>query len=177
MDHSTWELAYYELEKYGIKADLIIDHALTAFEFRHSSGNLIIAAPNTIELLYGVYDFAERFGGYSFFEPGNDRFDPARKVNDLPEGILFTAPAPLLKRRGFIQEFPFDDETGQLFDWMAKNKLNYLLVWMKYYDDLPDQLKDSARIRALRSKAATTTSTTGYPVNSTAKVTRTFSPK
>ena len=128
MDHSTWELAHSELEKYGIKADLIIDHALAAFEFRHSSGNLIIAAPNTIELLYGVYDFAERFGGYSFFEPGNDRFDPARKVNDLPEGILFTAPAPLLKRRGFIQEFPFDDETGQLFDWMAKNKLNYLLV-------------------------------------------------
>ena len=32
---------------------------------------------------------------------------------------------------------------------MAKNKMNYLLVWMKYYDELSDELKEFARIRGI----------------------------
>ena len=138
---ATFKLAQDEMRRYGFSAGLVIEEALPAFELRNISGKVIIAAPNDIELLYGVYDFAERFGGWSFFEVGRDRFDEARRVKVLPEGVIFPAKKPLLKRRGFIQEFPFDHETEQLFDWMAKNKLNYLLVWMKYYDKLSDELK------------------------------------
>ena len=32
---------------------------------------------------------------------------------------------------------------------MAKNKLNYLLVWMKYYDELPEDLKAMAQARGI----------------------------
>ena len=138
-----------EMERYGVCAELVTDDSLDSFELRIANGKLIIAAPDNIELLYGVYDFAERFGGWDFFEPGRDNFDPARRVSPLPEGVLFPAKKPLLKRRGFIQEFPFDAETPMLFDWMAKNKLNYLLVWMKYYDQLSDELKEAARIRGI----------------------------
>ena len=145
----TFILAKSEMRRYGFEAELVIEETLSSFELRNISGKVIIAAPNDIELLYGVYDFAERFGGWSFFEVGRDRFDEARKVEVLPEGVIFPAKQPLLKRRGFIQEFPFDHETEQLFDWMAKNKLNYLLVWMKYYDKLSDELKAFARCRGI----------------------------
>jgi len=148
MSDKTYELARRELEKYGLQAALLLEKELPSFEIRSENGAITIAAPNSLELLYGVYDLAERFGGYSFFEPGYDRFDPARKACP-PDGISVPAKKPLLKRRGFIQEFPFDSETRSLFDWMAKNKLNYLLTWMKYYDELSDELKEFAAVRGI----------------------------
>lgn len=149
MTDKTLELAREEMIHYGIQADLIIEKELPSFEIRRKNKKTVIAAPNSLELLYGVYDLAERCGGYSFFEPGRDRFDPGR-ICDLPEkGIIVPARKVLLKRRGFIQEFPFDSETRSLFDWMVKNKLNYLLTWMKYYDDLSDELKEYAQVRGI----------------------------
>ena len=130
MKDKTLELAENELRKYGLNAELTIELNLPSFEIRRKNAVTVIAAPDSLELLYGVYDLAERAGGYCFFEPGRDRFDPAR-IRTLPEGVAVPARKPLLKRRGFIQEFPFDSETADLFDWMAKNKLNYLLTWMK----------------------------------------------
>ncbi len=144
----TLALALNEMKKYRLDADWILEPELPSFEIRFSNGKGLIAAPGPLELLYGVYDFAERFGGYTFFEPGHDRFDPERKTKPS-DGIAVGARKPLLKRRGFIQEFPFNDETPDLFDWMAKNKLNYLLVWMKYYDRLPDRLKEAAAVRGI----------------------------
>ena len=111
MNNTTYSLAVAELEKYNIEAELLFDHTLPAFEIRRINGKTQITAPDEIELLYGVYEFAERFGGWSFFEPGRDRFDAARKTAALPEGVLIKATKPLLKRRGFIQEFPFNSET------------------------------------------------------------------
>ena len=136
MKDKTRELAEHELLKYGLQAELTIEKNLPSFEIRRKNGSTVIAAPDSVELLYGVYDLAERCGGYCLFEPGRDRFD-SKRICPLPEnGIICPAVKPLLKRRGFIQEFPFNSETADLFDWMAKNKLNYLLTWMKYYDDL-----------------------------------------
>lgn len=149
MRDATRRLAHRELERYRLEAELRLERGLASFELRRESGRTVIAAPDSLELLYGVYDFAERFAGWCFFEPGADRFDAAA-VRSLPaDGVLRPATRPLLKRRGLIQEFPFDAETPALFDWMAKNKLNYLLVWMKYYDDLSAELKEFARIRGI----------------------------
>ncbi|MBQ7208099.1 MAG: DUF4838 domain-containing protein [Lentisphaeria bacterium] len=148
MNDPTLELAQNEMKKYGLRGELVIEPGLPSFELRGRQGELVIAAPDSLELLYGVYDAAERFGGWCFFEPGRDRFDEKR-IAPVEEGVLFPARRPLLKRRGFIQEFPFDSETRDLFDWMAKNKLNYLLVWMKYYDHLSDELKAYAQVRGI----------------------------
>ena len=151
--YTTLQLARDEAEKYGVQAQFVIEPALSSFEIRRTDGHLAIAAPSDLELLYGVYECAERFGGYTFFEPGHDRFDERLKVNpcasNLPDATLLPARPPRLKRRGFIQEFPFNSETPILFDWMAKNKLNYLLVWMKYYDELSDELKQAAALRGI----------------------------
>ena len=149
MNDATSALALSELSRYHLAADLVSDPALPAFEVRRVHGKTVIAAPDSLELLYGVYDYAERFCGWSFFEPGRDKFDVER-VKKLPDdGVIFPAVKPLLKRRGFIQEFSFDDETAVLFDWMAKNKLIYLLVWMKYYDALSAELKHVAAVRGI----------------------------
>ena len=150
MSDKTFEFAARELKHYGLQAELTIEKGLPSFEIRRKNGATVIAAPDPVELLYGVYDWAERAGGYCFFEFGRDRFDEGRIPVSLPDnGIMVPARRPLLKRRGFIQEFPFNDETADLFDWMAKNKLNYLLTWMKYYDGLSDELKEAAAVRGI----------------------------
>ena len=149
MQDKTLELARRELVKYDLQAELSTESGLPSYEIRRRNGTTVIAAPNSLELLYGVYALAEYAGGYFFFEPGRDRFDPACK-RELPEnGIVVPARKPLLKRRGFIQEFPFDADTPDLFDWMAKNGLNFLQTWMKYYDELSDELKEAAAVRGI----------------------------
>lgn len=112
-----------------------------AFEVACEDGVVIIRAAEPVEILYGVYDFAEQYLGYCFFEPGCDRLEVDGAVV-LPEnGVLIADREVLIHRRGFIQEFPFDSESFRTADWMAKNKLNYLMTWMKYYDEIGDDLK------------------------------------
>ncbi len=126
-----------------------LDPKLSSFEVLSRSGKLIFRGPSAVEQLYGVYDFAEKFLGYCFFEPGRDRLKKIGAEPRLSDGVLIPAREPLLKRRGFIQEFPFDADSQSLFDWMAKNKLNYLLTWMKYYDTLDASLKEYLGVRGV----------------------------
>lgn len=144
----TLEFAKQEMKRYGVEAELVREPRLLSFEIRNTGGKKEIAYPSEVEALYGIYDFAERFCGYTFFEPGRDVFDAASIVS-IPEGTAVPQRKALLKRRGLIQEFPFNDETPALFDWMAKNKLNYLLVWMKYYDNIPEEFKRAAALRGI----------------------------
>ncbi|MFA6815139.1 MAG: DUF4838 domain-containing protein [Lentisphaeria bacterium] len=138
-----------EAKKYNVSAQFDINKNLPSFQITVKDHQLTIAAPDETELLYGVYDFAEKFNGFCFFEPGEDLFHADKVAKDLPDGVLIPARKPLLKNRGFIQEFPFDHETSMLFDWMAKNKLNYLQTWLKYYDDLSEKVKQEAKIRGI----------------------------
>ena len=149
MQDKTLALARQELDKYGLQAELSIEAGLPSFEIRRRNGTTVIAAPDPVEILYGVYALAEYAGGYFFFEPGRDRFDPAARRCLPDNGIVVPARKPLLKRRGFIQEFPFDSDTADQFDWMAKNGLNFIQAWMKYYDDLSDELKEAAAVRGI----------------------------
>jgi Domain of unknown function (DUF4838) len=112
------------------------------------NGKLIFVAPNAAEILYTVYAFAEKFLGWCFFEPGKDRFSPelAREITD---GDLLELPAKRLKRRGFVQEFDFSEDSYMLADWMVRNGLNYLMVWMKYYDKASDKLKEYFAVRGI----------------------------
>ena len=119
-EQKTLELAHSELTRFNGYAKLNVDPSLPSFEIRCTSGAVMISGPTAVDVLYGVYDFAERYLGYCFFEPGRDRFDAENIVYPLPEGVLVKARAPLMKNRGFIQEFPFDADTPALFDWMAK---------------------------------------------------------
>ena len=142
-------MALREAERYHVDAAFRIEAGLPSFEITAADGKVTVSAPDDVELLYGVYSFAEEFLGWSFFSPGRDRFSPDKKREIPSDGVLIPAKKPLLKRRGLIQEFPFNDETGSLFDWMAKNKFNYLLTWMKYYDELSEELKQAAADRGI----------------------------
>ncbi|MBE6398869.1 MAG: DUF4838 domain-containing protein [Lentisphaerae bacterium] len=147
----TATLAKKELKRFGGgAAEFKLVPELPSFEISRQNGKWLFAAPNDVELLYAVYDCAERFLGYDFFEPGVENFDPAQVQHELPQGVLVPARQIKIRRCGFIQEFPFDPvESPLIFDFMAKNKLNYLLVWMKYYDDLSPELKEYAAIRGI----------------------------
>ncbi len=125
-----------------------LDPNLPAFEVSARDGRIVISGPSSIEWLYGVYDFAEKFLGCCFFEPGRERLEKTDSPR-LPDGVLIPARKPLLKRRGFIQEFPFGPDSRELFDWMARNKLNYLLTWMKYYDTLDAASKEYLAVRGI----------------------------
>ncbi len=141
---NLWEQSTGELPH--VRIDFRLDESLPSFEVSYDR-QLIISGPSTLEWLYGVYDFAEKYLGFCFFEPGHNRL--VESDNVLSEGILIKARKPLLKRRGFIQEFPFGADCKELFDWMAKNKLNYLLTWMKYYDELDEDQKEYLAVRGI----------------------------
>jgi len=119
------------------------------FSVEASSDCLLFRAPSAAEILYAVYDFAEKFLGFCFFEPGVDRCDSKSESIKIMNGLLIEEKKPLLKRRGFIQEFPFCDDSYLIGDWMAKNKLNYLLTHMKYYDDAPREMLDFYQLRGI----------------------------
>ncbi len=147
----TLSLAKQEFQRLGGTAGrFCISEKLPSFEISRDSKGWIFTAPTDVELLYAVYDCAERFLGYDFFEPGTENFYPEKVCHDLPQGVLVPAKEVRIRKCGFIQEFPFDPENSPgLFDFMAKNKLNYLLVWMKYYDELTDELKQYAAVRGI----------------------------
>lgn len=150
---STIKLAQSEFEKLlsstGL-ADLKAEfnrHENEGYSLLHKDGVLNFSAPSAVEVLYAVYDFAETFLGYCFFEPGVDlRSDVNSKI---PTGILFDQKCPKIKRRGFIQEFPFNEDSFLLADWMVKNRLNYIMTWMKYYDLISDDLKEYFAVRGI----------------------------
>ena len=71
---ATMRLIRQELARFNIDVRLLIESALPAFEIRVVDRTWQIAAPDEIELLYGVYDCAERFFGWDFFEPGKMPF-------------------------------------------------------------------------------------------------------
>ena len=125
-----------------------IDDSLPSFEVKIINDQLMICGPDAVEILYGVYDFAEKFLGFFFFEAGRDILNGSGPV-DIPEGIIIPARKIPFKVRGFIQEYPFDENSTQLADWMAKNKLNFLNVWMKYYDDLDRCGREAFTVRGI----------------------------
>ena len=86
----TLQLAFDELKSLWIKRfgcpvktrqhveiDIRFDlnPASKGFSVIAGSDNLTFHAPTAVEILYAVYDFAEEFLGFCFFEPGVDRVD------------------------------------------------------------------------------------------------------
>lgn len=160
-DNGTLQLAANELanltlrrfSKAGsVSAKFSLEENLPSFEVRVNGNTIIIAGPNPVEILYGVYDFAEKFLGYCFFEPGRDILNGSGSV-ELPEGIIIPAKPVPFSTRGFIQEFPFNCDSISLADWMAKNKLNTLNFWMKYYDDIDEKTKQAFLIRGIEMQS------------------------
>lgn len=132
----------------ALQAAFTIEPELPSFEVRLSGENLVIAGPSSVEILYGVYDFAERYLGFCFFEPGRDLLAGTGPV-ELPAGVLIPARKIPFRVRGFIQEFPFNRDSVLVADWMAKNKLNLLNFWMKYYDDIDEATKQAFLLRGI----------------------------
>jgi Domain of unknown function (DUF4838) len=153
MNEETLKLAHAEFETLSSAAGMANLNAefelseTVGYSLCHEAGILKFSAPSAIELLYAVYDFAETFMGYCFFEPGVDLKSEIKE--EIPAGTLFKQKCPKLKRRGFIQEFPFNADSLLVADWMAKNRLNYVLVWMKYYDLISDELKEYFVVRGI----------------------------
>jgi len=119
------------------------------YSVKTSRNSLIFTAQTDVEMLYAVYTFAEEILGFCFFEPGNDRFTPQLSITLDDRQTVISAREPLIKNRGLVQEFPFSEKSYLLADWMAKNRLNYLLTWMKYYDEMSSNLKKHFRIRGI----------------------------
>ena len=127
---ATLTLAKNEFQRLcGKKAEFVLDLSLPSFEISRVDGSWVFRAPSDVELLYAVYDCAERFCGYDFFEPGTEDFDPA-EIKEVPDnGVLVAARPVVMRHCGFIQEFPFDRTgTPQLLDFMAKNKLKFTML-------------------------------------------------
>ena len=120
------------------------------FSVKAAENSLKFTAPTALEIIYAVYDFAEEYLGYTFFEPGVDTLETfGGKIQLKTTGYLIKNRVPDLKVRGFVQEFPFSEENYVIGDWMVKNKLNYVETWMKYYDHIDQDMIDFYRVRGI----------------------------
>ena len=153
--NATLILAENELKKflskfpdYSFEPDFQINPELTSGSLELTDNVLVFQAPDAVEILYTVYAFAEKFLGWCFFEPGRDRFNH-KMAKEISQGTVFEMPEKLLKRRGFIQEFDFSEDSYMTADWMARNGLNYVLVWMKFYDKASPELKEYFAVRGI----------------------------
>ena len=138
-DNEQLELAANELDRLVMTrfagktdpdqpVDVIFDVKENAkgFSVKASENALKFTAPTALEIIYAVYDFAEEFLGYTFFEPGCDTLEQfGGKVELKTTGFLIKNRVPDLEVRGFVQEFPFGEDNYVIGDWMVKNKLNY----------------------------------------------------
>ncbi|MBQ9754038.1 MAG: DUF4838 domain-containing protein [Lentisphaeria bacterium] len=120
------------------------------FSVKALKNALLFTAPTALEILYAVYDLAEEYLGYCFFEPGIDHLDVTGGKVVLSVGkYLIRNRVPALKLRGLVQEFPFTDEDYIIADWMVKNKLNFLQTWLKYYEEITEDLQDYFDLRGI----------------------------
>ena len=162
-DNGQLELAANELERLTVTrfagkadpdqaVDIIFDvrESFKGFSVKASENSIRFTAPTALEILYAVYDFAEEFLGYTFFEPGCDTLEQfGGKVQLKNTGYLIRNRVPLCSIRGFVQEFPVSEDNYIIADWMVKNKLNYLQTWMKYYDQIDEDMLDFYRVRGI----------------------------
>ncbi len=161
-DHPTLNLAAEELTRFlaqsagsavtnegGCPLQLVVDPSLEGYRVQAGPEGLTFTGQGPVEVLYSVYHFAEQELGFCFFEPGVERVEK-RGAAALPLGTVLEQGPPLLRNRGLIQEFPPSPESYALADWMARNRLNYLLIWMKFYDQFTDDLKAHFRDRGIR---------------------------
>ena len=127
-----------------------VNEKAEGFSVKATADTLIFSAPTPLEIVYAVYDFAEEYLGYTFFEPGVDTLEQfGGKLELKTTGYLIRNRKPLLKVRGFVQEFPFSEDNYVIGDWMVKNKLNYVETWMKYYDHIDQDMIDFYRVRGI----------------------------
>ena len=67
LQNPTLILAKTEFQRFGgTNARFILNNAPPSFEISRKDGEWIFTAPSEVELLYAVYDCAERFLGYDF---------------------------------------------------------------------------------------------------------------
>jgi hypothetical protein len=157
IDNKQFEIAAAELQRlmdtrFGtgsrepdqtVSITFTIDCQAKGFSVKVLDNALEFIAPTALEILYAVYDMAEEYLGFCFFEPGVDALDTFGGTIKLPVGkYIIRNRVPALKLRGLVQEFPFSDEDYIIADWMVKNKLNLLQTWLKYYVNIPGEMLD-----------------------------------
>ena len=157
IDNKQFEIAAAELKRlmdtrFGtgsrepdqtVSITFTIDCQAKGFSVKVLENALEFIAPTALEILYAVYDMAEEYLGFCFFEPGVDALDTFGGTIKLPIGkYIIRNRIPALQLRGLVQEFPFSDEDYIIADWMVKNKLNLLQTWLKYYVNIPGEMLD-----------------------------------
>ncbi len=128
------------------------------FRISTSKQNMVVVAKDPRGLLNAVYSLLEDIG-CSFVYPGdNEEIVPSMKIIEFSPGD--TIRNPIVEHRGLT---PYglhagSVQTGRIFiDWMAKNKLNFIMVsedrpsdtrgpahasvWKEVADELPPELQ------------------------------------
>jgi hypothetical protein len=107
---------------------------LDGFVIKTIGGRIIIAGATPSGTLYGVYTFLEIIG-CRWFAPGvNGEVIPQIPTIMIP--TLNYTERPKINHRGFRSLFLPTYTSTDWIDWMAKNRLNLLMIDETMYDDL-----------------------------------------
>lgn len=104
---------------------------------------IIIAGKNDRGTLYGVYAFLERLG-YRWIAPGiNGEVIPI--LPDIIVSSLNISERPAYNYRGFACLFPKTYKSIEWIDWIAKNRLNCIIIDSGVYDELNNELGEEIK--------------------------------
>ncbi|NOU90986.1 DUF4838 domain-containing protein [Paenibacillus sp. LMG 31460] len=81
----------------------------------------VLSGVGSIGSLYAVYTFLEKLG-FHWYAPGETGVITPEPLSLLPE--IRCQERPSFRTRGCYSEF-IDDRNADLFDWMARNRMNY----------------------------------------------------
>jgi len=100
------------------------------FVIKTLKNDLVLAGSDDRNTLYAVYHFIERVLGVKWINPLEEEIIP--KIKTFETGNIDLSEKPSLKHRGLIPliEIGKLDTFKRVIDWMAKNKLNKLLLFI-----------------------------------------------
>ena len=73
-----------------------VNEKAEGFSVKATADTLIFSAPTALEIIYAVYDFAEEYLGYTFFEPGVDTLEEFGGKVELKRKRFYVVPGALM---------------------------------------------------------------------------------
>ena len=110
---------------------------------------LILTGKGERGVLYSVYTFLERYVGCRWYAPGEEG-ELIPELRNLELKDIEHWESPDFPYRGMMTHRDKPEEIVQWIDWMAKQKMNYFMIWLSMWDKVKDGIMDEVRKRGMQ---------------------------
>jgi len=113
-----------------------------------ANDKLILTGKGEQGVLYSVYTFLEKYVGCRWYAPGEEgELIPQLKSLELED--IENIESPAFPYRGMMAHRDNPEEIVTWIDWMAKQKMNYFLIWLSNWQKVKEGIMDEVRKRGI----------------------------